>query len=223
MRVLVILVLVALNNAGCRTMPFQKTNYVPLENVNSAAVRSEFASKLPSNFEAINSTVFAYRYMKISCMGPALVNMQRNRFTVVGMNHVGFKLFELKFDNGAIDAAYVFPELEKHENFAKGVCEDIEKVYLDRVPPEDSKVVLEKNRVVFHAPKNGGTMEYVFGGKDKLLVEKNFFMAGRKLWSVRYYEYIEDQGKVFPGGVFLRHYGYKYYLVIRLKEIRENE
>ncbi len=223
MRVFLILMVLALSNVGCRTIPFQKTDYVPMKGVDPATVRSQFAGKLPSNFEAINSTVFAYRYMKISCLGPAHVDMLKNRFTVVGMNHVGVKLFELNFDNGAVDAAYVFPELEKHENFAKGVCEDIAKIYLERVPPEDARVVLEKHKVIFRAVKNGGTMEYVFAGADKLLIEKNFYMDGHKLWSARYYEYTESQGKVFPAGVFLRHYDYKYLLVVRLKEIRENE
>ncbi len=223
MRTCITLLLTAFITSGCHTVPFQKTHYMPLKGVDPAQVRAQFIDRLPASFETINSTVFAYRFLKVSCLGPARIDIVNNRFTVIGMNHVGVKLFELNYTNGAIGETYVFPELQKHENFAKGVCEDIARIYLDLVPPETAHIVLKKRKVIFRAHADGGVMEYIFAGPDQYLTEKRFCKDGRKIWSVRYYEYTSDHGKVFPGGVVLRHYGYNYYLVIRLKEILEHE
>lgn len=219
----IVLTLIILSSAGCATIPFQKINYVPLEGISPQMVRAKFAEKLPQRFELMNSTVFAYRHMKFSCLGPTRVDAKNQSFTVVGLNHVGVKLFEMSFNNELIDSKYVFPELTKHGDFAKAVCEDIKRIYLDRVPPVESNVIMEKYKLIFCAPEKNGFLEFVFAGKDNLLIEKHYYMNGRKLWSVFYYEYIFKNGKLFPAGVVLRHYGYNYYLVVRLKEIRSVE
>ena len=219
----IVLTLIILSSAGCTTIPFKNISYVSLEGVNPQMARAQFSQRLPQRFELMNSTLFAYRHMKFSCLGPTRVDAKNKSFTVVGLNHVGVKLFEMDFNNELIDSKYVFPELTKHGDFAKAVCEDIKRIYLDRVPPVESNVILEKYKLIFRAPEKNGFLEYVFAGKDNLLIEKHCYMNGCKLWSVFYYEYIFKNGKLFPTGVILRHYGYNYYLVVRLKEIRSVE
>ena len=223
MRELVIIGTVLSCCAGCSTLPFQKTNYVSLEGINPEIVRAQFAQRLPHRLEVINSIVFAYRHLKISCLGPLYIDTLTQYIAVVGLNYVGVKLFELKCDQGAIDVTYLFPELATRNDFAKAVCEDIKKMYCDRIPPPGSKVILEKYKLIFRAPKSDGILEYVFAGRNNLLIEKSFSMDGHKLWSVAYYEYMVKKGKVFPQGIILRQYQYKYNLVVRLKEIRESE
>jgi hypothetical protein len=219
----IILVLLVFSNAGCNTIPFQKINDVPLEGINPQMVRAQFAQRLPQKFELMNSTVFAYRHLKFSCLGPIRVDALNRSLTVVGLNQVGVKLFDLSVNHEVIESKYIFPELTKHGDFAKAVCEDIKRIYLDRLPPAESIAILKKYKLIFRAPKRDGFFEYVFAGKDNLLIEKHCYMNGCKLWSVFYYEYIVKNGKVFPAGVILRHYGYNYCLVVRLKEIRESE
>ena len=223
MRKFIILVLIIFSNAGCSTIPFQKINYVPLEDINPQMVRDQFAQRLPQRFELMNSVVFAYRHQKFSCLGLIRVDALNQRLTVVGMNHVGVKLFDLSFNNEVIESKYIFSELTKHGDFAKTVCEDIKRTYLDWVPPAESNVILEKYKIIFRAPKKDGFLEYVFAGKDNFLIEKHCYMNGRKLWSVFYYKYLLKNRKVFPVEVIVRHYGYNYYLVARLKEVRESE
>jgi len=220
-RAIVILAVVFV--CGCRSIPFKQTSYAPLDGVDPRQVSMHFAQRLPQRFEVINSTVFAYRHMKFSCLGPTRVDVLNKSISAVGLNHMGVKLFELSSNNELISSNYVLPELTKHGDFAKAVCEDIKRIYLDRVPPAESKVSLGKRKLIFRAPDKNGFLEYVFAGKDTVLVEKNHYVNGRKLWSVFYYEYIVKNGKLFPVGIILRNYGFNYYLVVRLKEICESE
>ena len=62
-------------------------------------------------------------------------------------------------------------------------------------------------------------MEYVFAGKDNLLVEKRFLKGRKKIWSVCYYEYFFDAGKVYPRGIIFNNYAYSYKLIVNLKDI----
>ena len=219
----IITILLALLMCGCSRIPFKRMEYVSLEGIKPEVVRSQFAQRLPQGFEVLNSAVFTYGQQKIACLGPTHVDTLKQTFTVVGMNHMGVKLFELSFNNGTIDEKYVFPGLAKQGDFATTLCEDIRRIYFDRIPDHESSVIQKKYTIIFRQAQRDGFLEYVFAGRDNLLIEKRCYVNGRKLWSVFYYEYVVNKGKIFPSGVILRHYLHHYYLVIRLKEIRESE
>ena len=55
---------------------------------------------------------------------------------------------------------------------------------------------------------------------DGVLVEKRYYENGRKIWTVSYYEYRRENGKLYPDGIILEHHEYGYRLVVRLREIR---
>ncbi|TRZ93711.1 hypothetical protein D4R78_07955 [bacterium] len=219
----IITILFTLFLCGCSSIPFKRIEYVSLEGIEPQVVRLQFSQRIPQSFEVVNSTVFAYRHLKLSCLGPTHVDTLKQNFSVVGLNYVGMKLFELSFKNGTVDSKYIFPELAKRGDFAQAVCEDIKKIYFDRIPASESSVIQKRHKIIFRQAQSGGFLEYVFAGRDNLLIEKNSYANGRKLWSVFYYEYVVNEKKVFPVGIILRHYPYNYQLVVRLKEIRESE
>ncbi len=221
MRVMIALLL-SISLCGCAA-PFKRVERVPLRGIDAQDARSRFAQSLPAEFEIINSTVLAYYHWKVSCVGPLSIDTAARSFTLAGLNHMGVKLFDLGLEKGVVQVRYVFPEFARHGDFAGAVCEDIGRIYFDRVPGPESAPVRRSRAVVFRGPFNGGVLEHVFAGRESRLVEKNFYMKGRKLWSVSYYEYFAKDGTVFPAGIVLRNYRYKYRLEIRLKEIRDYE
>jgi hypothetical protein len=219
----IILVFCSVCIIGCSSVPFKRAERARLEGIDPQEVRLRFAKALPQKFDVMNSIVFAYHHRKISCLGPTRVDIPAQGFTVVGLNHVGVTLFELLMHNGRVEPKYIFPELAARGDFATAVSEDIKRIYFERVPPPESKMIPGKYAVIFRAPKDGGFLEYVFAGRDRFLVEKSYYVNGRKLWSVSYYEYASKEGKIFPAGIMVRHYRYDYRLTVRLKEIRESE
>jgi len=63
-------------------------------------------------------------------------------------------------------------------------------------------------------------LEYVFAGVQQNLIEKRYYHDDQLLWTVSYYEYQRKEGKLYPGGIVLKHHQYHYQLIVRLKEIR---
>jgi hypothetical protein len=93
-------------------------------------------------------------------------------------------------------------------------------MYFDRLPGSDATVSQERYRIVFRQQAGDGEVEFVFAGIEGALVEKHYCERGRKIWSVAYYEYRRENGKLYPNGIILNHHQYGYRLLVRLREIR---
>jgi hypothetical protein len=209
-----------LGSAGCGSIPFQKTVYAPLNSIGPEDVRAQFAQSLPAEFQIISSIVFKYGWHTVSAIGYTRVNAEQNRFTVAGLSPVGVKLFELSGTENGVECTFAMKAFTRRGNFAETIARDIRRIYFDRVPGEDAKICKKKYEIVFTQAADGGKMEYRFAGADTALTEKRYYEGNRRIWSVFYYEYQRQNGKLHPAGIILRHYQHGYQLTIRLKEIR---
>jgi hypothetical protein len=133
---------------------------------------------------------------------------------------MGIKLFELSGDKDSVRTNFVLKELMRMGDLPRIVGEDIRRIYFDNIPSEKATVQKDKRRVIFSEPSGAGIIRYVFAGRDLGLIEKKYYEKKRLLWSVFYYEYRQDHGKFYPGGIILRNHRFGYNLVVRLKEVR---
>lgn len=205
---------------GClNKIPFKKPAFIPVGDVNPWSVRDSFASSLPEKFQLISSTVFTYRMHSFAAIGVTEIDTRNKTFILTCINPMGLKLFDLSGNENNIESFFAMEEFTKQGDFAKIVADNVRNIYFDRVPGKDAEIVKKKKKIIFSEPVNGGIMEYLFGGTGNLLIEKRFKKKGRKIWSVFYFEYILKKGKLHPSGIILKHYNYKYKLVISLKEV----
>ncbi|MBA3016655.1 MAG: hypothetical protein KJ550_04780 [Proteobacteria bacterium] len=207
---------------GCVSIPFQKTALVPVELFDPADVRQQFAGSLPSEFQLVTTIEFMYKRHSIpSAIGYIAADIKNKSFTVVGINPIGgCTLFELSMEKDRVDCRFAIEEFTRHRDFANTVADNIKKAYFDCIPAADADVFKKKHTIIFRQPKVSGTMEYVFAGADKVLIEKNYYENNRRVWSVFYYEYQKVNEKLYPAGIIINHYQYEYNLVVRLLEIR---
>lgn len=205
---------------GCAGIPFQKAERVPIGKIEPSEVKEHFALMIPKKFQIIDTLVFEYKGGSLSFIGYSDIDALEKTFTVVGLNQVGIKLFEITGDNEKTDLGFAVEEFTKQGNIAEAVAGDIKKVYFDRVPGDGAKASRGKYEIVFSLNENGSTIEHVFSGADGFLVEKRCTVDDIAVWSVYYYEYRIENGKLYPAGIILENYKYDYRLVIRLKEIR---
>jgi len=212
--------LLGLCGVGCSSIPFQRVAYVPVDAVQPAAVREEFALSLPLKFQLINTIVFQYGRQAISAIGYTAVDTCEKVFTVAGLNPMGVKLFELSGDANNVECRFAIKQFTQRGNFARAVADDIRRIYFDRIPGPEAEVYKKKYKIIFRQPTEAGIMEYVFGGIDNVLIEKRYYDGDRRVWSVSYYEYCREKGKLYPAGIILTHHEYRYQLIVRLKEIR---
>ncbi len=205
--------------AGCNNIPFQKTSYVPLESVVPLTVLKQFKNRVPENFQLLNTIVFKYNWNKFSAVGYIDINTREKLFTVVCINPMGIKLFELSGNKDGVTQHFALEEFTRKGNLASTVGEDIKRIYFDLVPSSEAKIKKEKNQIIFSQPLGAGMIEYVFAGSDGYLIEKNYYNDNELSWRVSFYEYQQKNGKIYPGGVILKNYKYKYSLTVKLKEI----
>jgi hypothetical protein len=210
-----------LSAVGCSNVPFRQTELVSLEGVDPQTVRERFALALPVGFRVVNTVTFEFRGRALAAIGYTQVDAVSETFTVIGLHPAaGVKLFEVSGDSETTDSSFALEDFAVHGDIAGAVGEDTRRMYFDRVPASDATFSMERERIRFRQPTADGHLEFVFAGGDRALVEKSYYENGRKIWSISYYEYRREGGKLYPDGIILRHHEYRYRLVVRLREIR---
>ena len=217
---LIFLLFILLGSCGCSSVPFKNIDYVALEDVNPENLRLEFKAALAQNLEVINSIVFEYKWQSFSALGYTQLDLENNTFKVSCMNPVGIKLFELTGNRHEIKSNFVLKELLQRGDLPQAVGEDIRRIYFDLTPSAQAKIKKEKYKITFIQPSGTGQTKYVFAGQQHWLIEKHYFEKNHKLWSVFYYNYLINNGKLYPENIILKHYRFGYNLIIRLKEVR---
>ena len=213
-------VIILLHLTGCASIPFQRTERLPIGKIEPAEVKERFALMLPEKFRILNSIVFEFKGGTLSFIGYSDIDTLEKTFTVVGLNPVGIKLLELTGNNDKTELRFAVEEFTKRGNFAEAVAGDIKKIYFDRLPGAGAKASRGKYEIVFAREENGATIEHVFAGQGNLLVEKRCIVDNIAVWSVYYYEYRIENGKLYPAGIILENHKYDYRLILRLKEIK---
>ena len=217
---LMLLLIIFLASTGCSSIPFKSIDYVALDNLNPDNLRLEFKAVLAQKLEVINSIVFEYKWHSFSALGYTQLDLENNTFQVSCMNPVGIKLFELTGNRKEVRSSFVLNELLQRGDLPQAVGEDIRRIYFDLVPLAQAKIKKDKYRIIFSQPSGAGQMEYIFAGNQHWLIEKHYSEKNHKLWSVYYYDYLMDKGKLYPASLILKHHRFGYNLIIRLKEIR---
>jgi hypothetical protein len=203
--------------AGCSGIPFRETPLVPMAGTDPTNVVERFKADSPDAFQLLNTIVFEYRWRKFSGLGMVGVDTKDRTFVIACINQMGVKLFELTGDREGAVTGFVMPELAKQGNFAEVVGEDIKRIYFDLLPSPQATIEREKYR----QGSGTGLLEYVFAGPEGNLLEKNYYEDGFAVWTISYYEYTRNKGKLYPAGTILKNAKYGYSLMVKLKEIQE--
>jgi hypothetical protein len=206
---------------GCMSIPFHETPLVSLDKADPSTIIERFGADSPEELQLLNTIVFEYRWRKFSALGIVVVNIKDRTFTLACINQMGVNLFELTGNKDGVTTVFVMPEFTKQGDFGAAVGEDIKRIYFDLLPSPDATIERERYRLVFKQSSGSGLMEYVFAGAEGNLVEKNYYEDGATVWTVSYYEYKRNKGKLYPIGTILTNIKFGYRLIVKLKEIQE--
>lgn len=213
------LLLALLLAAGCTVVPFRETPAVPLEAVEPAGLLDDFRAHLPERFQLLNSVVFEFSGMSFMGIGYLDLDRSEDRFRVSCLNPLGVQLFELSGDHGVIETGAVLPPLMRYGDLPTAVGTDIRRIFLDLVPAPHAQVWRTKTSIGFWQRAGEGRMQYLFGGANRDLLEKNYYEDNLIVWAVSYHEYVELDGKRYPRGIVLVNYQRGYRLTVRQKEL----
>ena len=205
--------------SGCASVPFQETTRVPLTGSDPRGAVAQFQSKVPEQFQLVNTVEFEYLWRSFLGMGYLDVDRRAGTFKVVCMNPIGVPLFQLSGDRTSLESGGALLQLPEFKELPATVGNDIRRMYFDLVPSADAYSFKGKYEMGFRQESGAGALEYTYAGAERDLVEKAYYQDGALKWRVSYYEYREAGGKRYPQGIVLANYQYGYRLIVRQKEL----
>lgn len=206
--------------AGCWSPPFHETPRVPMGAVDPRELAEGFGRRLPDPLQVVNTATFEFAWHSLVVLGATKVDAAKGTFTIVGLHPTGgVKLFEVVGDRTSITHSFAQPQLAEHGDLVTAIADDARRIYLDRVPSENAIWTREEDEIRFEEPAGAGTLEYVFAGADGVLIEKSYAERESPVWTVRYYDYRQQQGALYPMGIVLTNHDHGYRVILRVKEI----
>lgn len=206
--------------SACGKAPFQSAPRIELMEKNPEQIQARFAATLPKQFQRIDTLTFQYGMRRMSAIGVTDVDMEAKTFTVVGLNPMGIKLFDLSGDMRTVKSRFVAPAFSRHKQFAQRIAEDIRRIYFHRIPALPADASVGKYQAVYRLEKEGNRLTHIFSGEIPRLTAKRFHQNGFLQWQVQYFGYIEKKGLIHPVGIYLKNSRHNYRLAVQLKEIR---
>ncbi|MEN8255169.1 MAG: hypothetical protein ABFR33_06830, partial [Verrucomicrobiota bacterium] len=202
------------------TVPFEAEPKADFRDVEPAAVVENFDASVGQRFELLQSVVFSFFGKGFTGLGYLSIDPESDTYALSCMTPAGITLFELKGEGAEVEALFIPPQLEKHgDRIAEGMGRDLRRIYFGWSPPDGAEVKHKKNRLVFKAKQDGETVEHRYSGPRRLLTEKRFSKGWITRCIVRYYDYEEFDGRLYPKGIILYNKQFHYRMVLRLKTV----
>ena len=205
---------------GCATVPFPAPEPFSVADGAWEEIPARFEARLAPKYEQVNAVVFRFRMREMAALGYAAVDLPARSFSVVCLNPVGIKLFDVVCDHGRIEGHFVAPEIEKRGgDLAQAAGVDLQRAYFDWSPPAGTPHRIRNGRLVFSAEDETGRTEYRYAGPDGRLAEKVRMEKGRVQWIVEYRGFRQDENGWIPSGIVIHNRQYGYRLVVSAREM----
>jgi len=188
---------------GCATVPFPDTDLTSTTPRTAAELSASLWNYGVGNLLIRQSALFELEGMKIPITGVMKLDLSAKVARLVGMNDMGVKLYDISVDKVSNRANFIVPNLASYPGFAEAVAVSVRRIFLAPEPAQgDTLVRTHDTYLLSRNNSSGGTIRFTLGGADTQLLEKTFRGADES-WRVRYYQYQQNQGQLFPGGIVL--------------------
>lgn len=202
--------------AGCSTLPFEPEPKGDFQGLESGEVVADFAEQVGTEFELLESVVFKFFTKGFTGLGYLSVEPTEEAYALTCMTPTGVSIFGLQGKGEAVEPLFVPPQMEKHQDkIFSAIGADLRRVYLDWTPPQGADVKVKKDRMIFRTDD----AEWIFSGRNRRLTEKRFSSGWKTDAVVRYFDYEEVNGKLYPMGVVLYNKRFHYRMIFHVKEI----
>lgn len=208
--------------AGCATVPFESAPRTAPGAASPDEVRAAFSRTQKPSYEALQSVVFQVFGRKMTGLGYLSIDTSADAFALACMTPMGMKLFEVQGRGDEVEALFALPQFGEKTDLAQAVGEDLRRAYFDNLPGDDADVRRRRHRLTYTQRRAAGRTEYDFGGPRQLLLEKRFYRGRKRVARVRYFDYREHEGYLFPHGLVVDNRAYHYRLILRLKSLPGN-
>ena len=169
---LVFIFMLSCLTAGCSSVPFAKTDYFLVQDIDPLLIKNKFSELSPKSFKIINTVIFQYRTKHFLSLGYLAIDTNNKSFEIAGMNPMGIKLFEFAGKDRKLEVNNVAEEISKRGDISKIIVEDIHRMYFDQIPSTQSTIHKKKRKIIFSDAKDEGKLEYIFASSIHFEDEK---------------------------------------------------
>lgn len=220
---LLIGILLLLLLTACATVPFKNTELIPTTPRSSSELSSALWNSGTAKLLIRQSALFELEGMKIPITGVMKLDLKAKVARLVGMNDMGVKLYDISVDRSSSRANFIIPNLASYPGFAEAVALSVRRIFLAPEPaPSDILVRTSKSYLLTRENGTKGTINFTLGGAEAQLLEKTF-RGAEESWRVRYYQYQQNQGQFFPGGIVLDDDLARYRLTLWIESVEKTD
>ena len=204
---------------GCAGEPFVREPLPVLHHPDPKALRNAFARTVTDRFISDDTVIIQAPFRNdLAVLGVLRVDRVAGTFELVGLNHLGVKLFDLNGDRQGTTVRFAIPPLMNLHQVLVAIGDDIRRMYFDLVPGGRAEVQIERRDVKFTQKENGGRLVYVFGGQPGVLLEKRSIGFFGAVWRVRYYRYESQEASLYPAGIVMDNNQFHYRIIVKNRD-----
>ena len=203
---------------GCAPEPFVRQPLPLLKNVNPIDMRDSFARTIPPRFISDDTVIIHAPFHHLAVLGVLRVDRAAGTFELAGLNQLGVRIFEVGGDRSGNTVRFAIPPLDQQRQILLSIAADVRSMYFDLLPADGAKVDLRPTYIRFREPTGQGTSIYEFGGQPRVLLEKRFAGWLGTVWRVRYFEYAQRDGLLYPRGVVMDNAQYHYRIIVKNRQ-----
>jgi len=205
---------------GCTTIPFDPEPQADFRDVDPQVVVDAFSAAVGTRYEMLESVVVCFFGQEIAGMGYLSIDAATDSYALACMSPSGIKILEFKGRGDELDMLFMMPQLEKHgQRAAESISADIRRINFGWSPEESAVPKIKRHQLHFTEHSDQGRVDYTYAGPDGVLTRKRFRSRWRTSCDIRYFDYRNIAGKLYPHGVLLHNKKLHYKLIIRVKTV----
>lgn len=206
--------------SGCAKEPFVRAPLPVLVNPDPVAMANNFGRAIPRRFISDDTIIIKAPFRDdLAILGVLRIDRQTRKYELVGLNHVGLKLFDMAGDRGNASILFALPPLMAHKDVLLSMAKDVERMYLDLVPDPGAKEGIESREVSFSEKQPEGVLVYKFGEETAALLEKKMVGCFGAVWRVRYYQYSAESGGLIARGIVMDNSRFHYRIIVKNRDV----
>jgi hypothetical protein len=182
-------------------------------------MRDSFARTIPEQFTSDDTVIIrAPFHDDMAVLGVLNVDRKARTYELYGLNPLGVEFFHVGGDRHGPAIRSAIPPLMAHQDLLLSIARDIERMYFDLVPGDDSKARVQSTRVIFSRRTDEGTLASELGDEPAVLLDKHLDGFFGSVWRVSYYDYRPALGKLYPHAIVMDNGKYHYQIIVKNRD-----
>jgi len=210
-------------SSGCaKTIPFRATELTPTRPLSAAQLTRERWNSVDGAVLMRQSALFEFAGLRVPVAGLMKLDPASKSARLVGLNDMGVKLYDISVSATASTANFVLPELARYAKFPEAVALSMRRIFLAPEPEPGDKLTRSATSYLLSRDSSACKLRFSFGGADAQLLEKSC-RGGAESWRVRYYQYQNYLGRLYPGGIVLDDDRAGYRLTLWIENVEKSD